>query len=205
MRERSTAGHAGKRRSSGVVALVLLALALLAGYSWSSSASEPVPGVTRHVVRIEVNLKEFAILPDTLRIPAGEEVILVIKNDGLIPHEFMAGREAEGGTFAHDLFADVEVKMSDEDPEAEVEAGRHEHAEAAEHEEAGGHEHAEAGGHDEAGGHGGEGHGTMITADAGKTMYMSFTLPESKRGEWSTGCFLVGHYEAGMHGVLIVE
>ena len=34
---------------------------------------------------------------------------------------------------------------------------------------------------------------------------MTFTLPEDRRGEWATGCFLSGHYEAGMHGTLIVE
>jgi uncharacterized cupredoxin-like copper-binding protein len=34
---------------------------------------------------------------------------------------------------------------------------------------------------------------------------MSFTLPESKRGTWTIGCFQPGHYLAGMTGVLIVE
>jgi uncharacterized cupredoxin-like copper-binding protein len=45
----------------------------------------------------------------------------------------------------------------------------------------------------------------MVEAKAGQTFVMTFTLPEDRRGEWTTGCFLPGHYEAGMHGTLIVE
>ncbi len=168
--------------------------------SESTGGRQASPSVPRDTLRIEVTLKEFSLSPDSLLIPAGRPVVLVIKNDGLIPHEFMAGREPGGATFAHDLFEGVDVTMSDEDS---GEAGEHQHAEAAAQEEAGHAQHVEAAGY-EAAGHGDEGHGTMITADTGKTVYMSFTLPESKRGEWSTGCFLPGHYEAGMHGTLIV-
>ena len=42
----------------------------------------------------------------------------------------------------------------------------------------------------------------MAEAQAGETVLMTFTLPESRRGEWMTGWFLPGHYEAGMHGML---
>ena len=45
----------------------------------------------------------------------------------------------------------------------------------------------------------------MVEAAAGETFLMTFTLPEDRRGEWTTGCFLSGHYERGMHGKLIVE
>ena len=45
----------------------------------------------------------------------------------------------------------------------------------------------------------------MVENQPGETFLMSFTLPESRRGEWSTACFLPGHYDAGMHGALIVE
>jgi uncharacterized cupredoxin-like copper-binding protein len=45
----------------------------------------------------------------------------------------------------------------------------------------------------------------MVEAKTGQTFVMTFTLPEDRRGEWTTGCFLSGHYEAGMHGTLIVE
>ena len=70
----------------------------------------------------------------------------------------------------------------------------HEHG-AAEPDEAQA-DHAHGAGHE---------HGTMVEAQAGETFLMKFTLPEDRRGEWATGCFLPGHYEAGMYGTLIVE
>ncbi len=193
MRKPSSAKHVGKLKSSAVVFLVLFAPVLLAAYAGSPPATSTGPVAVQDTVRIEVTLQEFTISPTPLRIPAGKPVVLVITNHGLIPHEFMAGREARDGAFAHDLFAAVEVTMSDEDPSGHAYAEEAEHDEADEHDAAGEHVH-DAGAH-----------GTMATADPGKTVYMTFTLPESRRGEWSTGCFLVGHYEAGMHGVLIVE
>ena len=83
------------------------------------------------------------------------------------------------------------------------EHAEHEHAEEAEHEH-GQVEHEDAAAGDHAHGEGHE-HGTMVEAQASQTFHMTFTLPESRRGEWNTGCFLPGHYDAGMHGTLIVE
>ena len=166
-------------------------------------------------LRIEVTLNEYSFSPEPLRIPAGREVTLVIRNVGRVAHEFMAGREPEGDDFRQDLFADLHVNIE------QAEAGHAEHAEDAGHDDHAGHD-ADAG-HDEhadhdAGahadqtadaqehGHGeGHAHGTMVEAQAGQTFLMTFTLPEDRRGEWTTGCFLSGHYEAGMHGALIVE
>lgn len=34
---------------------------------------------------------------------------------------------------------------------------------------------------------------------------IEFTLPESKKGQWEIGCFIMGHYEAGMKIPLIVK
>lgn len=39
----------------------------------------------------------------------------------------------------------------------------------------------------------------------GQSLIVEFTLPESKRGIWEIGCFVAGHYEAGMNAFLIVE
>ena len=147
---------------------------------------------TVDTVRIEVTLREFSFTPDTIRVPAGQPVTLVITNAGTIPHEFMAGHGMEEKGFEQDLFAGVHVNMTMGGMESEK--GEHGHA--------GGGNEAAAEEEDEAGE---DHHGTMIMAAVGQTVYMSFTLPESRRGVWTTGCFLPGHARAGMIGTLVVE
>ena len=182
-----------RRSGGGLTALAALVVAV-PFVAWNGPSEAPSMTAAADTVRIEVTLKEFAFVPDTIRVPAGQPVTLVIKNVGLIPHEFMAGRNAEDGDFEEDLLADLHVNMVMGEMAME---------------EGGGHGHAAAGGHEEEaeeqGEHGGDAHGTMVTADAGKTVYMSFTLPETRRGVWGMGCFLPGHYQAGMSGTLIVE
>ena len=123
---------------------------------------------------------------------------------GLAPYWFdMAGRDVEGNDFEHDLFADLHVNVEQVDT---ADAGHAEHNEHADHDADASHaEHAERSA-EEGHAHGeGHTHGTMVEAQAGQTFLMTFTLPEDRRGEWTTGCFLSGHYEAGMHGTLVVE
>lgn len=168
----------GGRSMAVMLVMTPSVMAFSGGLESSKLAAQQEP------VRIEVSMKEFAFGPDTLRIPAGKPVTLVFKNDGVVPHEFMAGREAEGGHFEHDLFEGLHINMMTGEM-AEEAGGEH--------------------GHAAAGGHGGEDHGTMIMAQAKETVMMSFTLPESLRGAWNMGCFLPGHYEAGMRGTIIVE
>ncbi len=136
------------------------------------------------------------------------------RNAGRVPHEFMAGRDVAGSDFEQDLFADVHVNIEPVETADEGHEDHADHAVATEHAEAQpeatehGHgaadpdHHAEA----EADAHGGgHEHGTMAEAQVGGTVLMTFTLPEDRRGEWMTGCFLPGHYDAGMHGTLTVE
>ncbi len=217
-------------RTVGVLAVAPVALlALVVGGLVSSSVL--AVGQETEPLRIEVTLNEYSFSPEPLRIPAGRPVTLVIRNIGRVPHEFMAGREVAGNDFRQDLFADLHVNIEpvgvghgdgdhgDHDGHGDLaeHAGADEHA--AGHDADAGHDHAVghdvAAGHDhdaaqdaDDGGHAhGEGHvhGTMVEAAAGETFLMTFTLPEDRRGEWATGCFLSGHYEAGMHGALIVE
>ncbi len=181
-----------------ILTVLPIAMLIFTGYGGSSSAL-PTQGALfdPDAQWIQVTLDEFSISPDPLRIPAGRPVTLVIKNVGKVPHEFMAGREAQGDDFEHDLFAGLDVEISVEISD-EAAASDHEHAEG----EAADHQHAE----DEHAEHGDDHeHGTMVEPGPGQTIYMSFTLPESRRGEWNTACFLPGHYAAGMHGTLIVE
>ena len=193
-----------------------LAALVVAGSAGSSFAQEA------EALRIDVTLDEYSFSPEPLRVPAGRPVTLVIRNVGRIAHEFMAGRDPEGNDFKQDLFADLHVNIEQVNT---TETGHTEHNEDAAHAEHGDHasqdidaghnnhaSHGENAGNAEQSGdaqehpHGeGHAHGTMVETRAGETFLMTFTLPEDRRGEWATGCFLSGHYEAGMHGTLIVE
>ena len=111
-------------------------------------------------------------------------------------HAGHADHDADAGHADHDADAghadhDADAGHADHD----ADAGHAEHAEHAA-QSAGAQEHAHGEGH---------AHGTMVEARAGETFLMTFTLPEDRRGEWASGCFLSGHYEAGMHGTVIVE
>lgn len=51
---------------------------------------------------------------------------------------------------------------------------------------------------------GGGDHGAMFTVPPGTAIEVAFTAP-AETGTWGVGCFLVGHYEAGMKGTLVVR
>lgn len=171
----ATAG--GRRSMAALFIATPLAMAFAGGLESGGLAAQ------EEAARIEISMNEFGFSPDTVRIPAGRRVTLVFTNDGVLPHEFMAGRDPQDGHFEHDLFEGLRVNMTTE--EMAMEGGEH--------------------GHASGGGQGGDDHGTMLMTEASKTAMMSFTLPESSRGVWSMGCFLPGHFEAGMRGILIVE
>ena len=195
---------------------IVVALSALVGVSSLGSSLPMAAGQETEPLWIDVTLDEYSFSPEPLRIPAGRLVTLVIRNVGRVPHEFMAGREVADNDFRHDLFADLHVNIEqaagdhdehgDHGDHGDHDAAPAEHAAADEH--GGGYEHEAAADASDDGGHAhGEGHahGTMVEAAAGETFLMTFTLPADRRGEWATGCFLSGHYDAGMHGILVVE
>ena len=190
-------------RSVRRATLAVMGVASVAVLVFSGYAASPLVEAAgqEEAVRIEVTLDEYSFSPDPLRVPAGRPVTLVIRNVGRFQHEFMAGRNAAGDDFEHDLFADLHVNIEKAET-AEADHAEHEHAPAEHAHAAAEYEPGAAGGHAHGEGHE---HGTMVENQPGETFLMSFTLPESRRGEWSTGCFLPGHYDAGMHGTLIVE
>lgn len=216
------------RRVAGLNLWVTLAIvsfaALVVAGAAGSALAQHADAQESGPLMIEVTLDDYSFSPEPLRIPAGREVTLVIRNVGKYAHEFMAGRDAEGNDFAQDLFADLHVNIEKVET---TEAGHGEHNEGAGHDADAGHaadhdadaghdaDHDADAGHDEHAeqsadaqehAHDAEhAHGTMVEAQVGETYLMTFTLPEDRRGEWATGCFLMGHYDAGMHGVLIVE
>lgn len=67
------------------------------------------------MVTINLKLKEFAYKPDTLRIPAGKPVKIILDNIGQLTHEFMAGRggiRPDGDGFQKGLFQNVKIYHS---------------------------------------------------------------------------------------------
>jgi len=40
---------------------------------------------------------------------------------------------------------------------------------------------------------------------AGGYVTLRLELPAGAAGQWEMGCFIPGHYEAGMRGVLVVD
>jgi len=168
------------------VGACLLAASLSGGQV--SGQAHDHDAATGDAMAIEVDMRDHAFLPTSLRIPAGNPVTLVFGNTGSVEHEFMAGRGVSEGHFEVDLFAGLEVDLRSVMP--------------AEHDNSADHGHADAGaGHHD---HAGADHGTMVGLGPGGRATMTFTLPDSLRGEWEMACFLPNHYERGMHGVLTV-
>jgi uncharacterized cupredoxin-like copper-binding protein len=143
---------------------------------------------------IHLTLKNFAFIPDTLQIPAGKRVKIMIKNTGTVVHEFMAGKggiAASGDGFKQDLFHNVTVHHSGGMVEMSgmnmdnmnMENMKMEKMESS----------------------------FMIDVKPGKKASISFTLPETTKGTWKMGCFVTfgqtskTHYDVGMKGVVIVE
>ena len=149
-------------------------------------------------VMIEVTMADFSYSPAVLRIPAGRPVALVFVNTGVVEHEFMVGRTAVKGDFAADLFENVDIEMGNMDAadHDHADAGSHEHADPAAQVQADPVEHTHAEGQDD--------HGTMIVVEPGARGSMTFELPVDLRGEWEMACFIPGHYDGGMHGVVVV-
>lgn len=45
-----------------------------------------------------------------------------------------------------------------------------------------------------------------IEVDAGvRDVWLRLNIPAELKGQWEIGCFVEGHYEAGMHATLLVE
>lgn len=44
-----------------------------------------------------------------------------------------------------------------------------------------------------------------LNVDGWGTAYLTFTIPEDRKGEWEIGCFIPRHYERGMGAKFIVE
>ena len=112
-------------------------------------------------------------------LPTGRSALVTLRNDGHIVHEWRVGRTLlPGGGYEDDLLAMME-------PEVLSGTGYR----LLEPEEAG------------AGGPG----GFSIEVAPGGTVTLRLAVPADAVGSWQMGCFVPGHYQAGMKHVLRVE
>lgn len=58
----------------------------------SVAASTALRATANDTTVLHLQLKDFTYVPDTLRIPAGKPVKIMMKNTGTVVHEFMAGK-----------------------------------------------------------------------------------------------------------------
>ncbi len=154
-----------------------------------TSHAESESGPDAVLVLIEED--DFSIAPDTIRVPAGRPVRLIVRNRGRVPHEFMAGREVSDGRLVDDLFARAEIHDRSIGPgkgggvvDPTVMEEGHTAMSMAEDE---------------------PGHGVMLALEPRDSATLVFTLPTASRGSWVAACLLPGHYEAGMRAVIVVE
>ncbi len=48
-------------------------------------------------------------------------------------------------------------------------------------------------------------HGKMMLIQPGGKGELTMKVPPDRKGEWEMGCFLPGHYQAGMKGKVLIE
>jgi len=134
---------------------------------------------------IEVAMKDFAYEPDTLTIPAGQNVTLAFTNTGTVEHYFVVGDTiaSDNESFEQNLFSGVSIEKNKQ-TEGHDEEEEEEHAE-----EEGSHE-------------------NVFELPPGGSGTMTFTLPPEKAGTYTIACFETTgnkkHYEMGMKGALTV-
>ncbi|HEX6208432.1 MAG TPA: hypothetical protein VF058_08765 [Actinomycetota bacterium] len=172
----------GRLLLSGAAVIALTAAACADGSSDSGGGTE-AGGAGGDSGDLTIVMDEYGFIPDTLNVSAGDEIEVTIVNDGNEPHELMIGMPMGGGPeWETDLFGMM-------DPEAL--SGEGYHMEGVEHEE----EEEEHG----------MGHGAEVEVEPGGQVTLRMHVPEDASGEWEMGCYLPGHYEAGMHGTLVVS
>jgi uncharacterized cupredoxin-like copper-binding protein len=153
---------------------------------------------------IEIRAGEFSFQPGTIQLKAGRQVRIELINEGNIEHEFMVGREVK--------LEENENGTHEGMPEA-VEVG-HEHRDGSH----GAHarmsrrfekdffqgivvNHTEK----EADFIRVPGHGTMVILKPNGKATITFKLPTDRKGQWEMACFVGGHYEADMKGLIIIN
>ena len=143
---------------------------------------------------VEIDMKEmaFTVLGEKttpiVRLPVGKTVGLHLHNEGAVTHELLIGRKPV--EFGETVIEGKKVAVPDgyakalfKEHEADLFVYNGEariELEGATFEE--------------------------LEVDSGiKDIWLRFKVTPELAGEWEIGCFVPGHYEAGMHATLIVE
>jgi len=183
-----------KSRYIRIVALGAVTALTVAACGSSGAAGEQGAADGSPQTEFTIELTEFAYSPSNVTFPAGETVTLTLKNTGTIPHEFMLGGDAMGeGGYMEDLLGQL-------DPE--VISGRGyivEGLESADHSD------GEEDNVDPASDAANKAHGAEIELEPGGEITLRLTIPADAAGSYEMGCFLPGHYEAGMKGTVTIE
>jgi uncharacterized cupredoxin-like copper-binding protein len=135
---------------------------------------------------VEVTMQDHAYEPSSITVPAGQPVTLEFENAGSVEHYFVVGDSisSDGEGFEENLFSGVSIEKSKQAEAHEEEDEAHDD----EHEE--------------------EHHENEFELPPGGSGSITFTLPESKAGTYTTACFETTggkkHYELGMKGSLTV-
>lgn len=124
---------------------------------------------------IRIVMGEMFFRPDRVSVAEGQQVTIELVNEGVVEHEFMVGREVREEEGRPEGY--VQDFFEGVDTEFSGEAAELERGE----------------------------HGTEVYAEAGGSGVLTFTVPNGSAGEWEIGCFVPGHYEAGMRGTFVVE
>jgi uncharacterized cupredoxin-like copper-binding protein len=136
---------------------------LMKEFSFTVAGSPPPPGYP----------SETAVLP------AGNSVLVTLRNAGRITHHWSVGRTLlPGGGYDHDLLAMMKPDVLSGTGYRLVET--------------------------EEGAAGGPG-GVIIEVSPGAAVTVRLTVPANATGTWEMACFIPGHYNAGMKAALIVK
>jgi uncharacterized cupredoxin-like copper-binding protein len=172
-------------RLTGIVGLALVLMACGTDDSQQAQTTDATTAASASADTIEVTMKDFAYEPDTLTVPAGQQVTLAFANTGTVEHYFVVGdtitQDKDG--FEQNLFSDVSTQKSKQ-------TEGHEESEEEEHEEEEGD------------------HANVFELPPGGSGTMTFALPPEKAGTYTIACFETTgnkkHYEMGMRGILTV-
>ncbi len=143
------------------------------------------------VHQVTLVMKEFKFEPSTVHLKVGEQVVLTLKNEGTVEHEWSAGQglvntDQQKG-FHRDLFALLKPRVTGSEYQLErVSTTAPANDMSAEGETA-------------------KYLSTELDVQPGGSAVLRFTVPASAKGTWQFGCFVTGHYESGMKGTLVIE
>ncbi len=120
----------------------------------------------------------------------GEQVVLTLKNEGAVTHEWSVGQglvnTGKEKGFHRDLLALLKPRVTGR--AYEVERVR-----------------ATAPANESAEGEAAKMLSTDVEVQPSGLAVLRFTVPASTKGTWQFGCFETGHYEAGMKGTLVID